>query len=41
MRPVHAGDPTPWSETRLLRLVKEVLRDPARSVPSYGFDLVR
>jgi hypothetical protein len=39
-RPAHVGDPTPWGETRLLRLVKELLRDPARSVPSYGFDLV-
>ncbi|MFE2736238.1 hypothetical protein [Streptomyces sp. NPDC059349] len=39
-RPAHVGDHTPWGETRLLRLVKDVLRDPARSVPSYGFDLV-
>ncbi|MFD1658756.1 hypothetical protein ACFSL4_11170 [Streptomyces caeni] len=39
-RPAHLGGPTPWGETRLLRLVKDVLRDPARTVPSYGFDLV-
>lgn len=39
-RPARVGDPTPWGEARLLRLVKDVLRDPARSVPSYGFDLV-
>ncbi|MET8634294.1 hypothetical protein [Streptomyces sp. NPDC004680] len=39
-RPAYVGDPTSWGETRLLRLIKDVLRDPARSVPSYGFDLV-
>ncbi|MET9082224.1 hypothetical protein ABZX77_10030 [Streptomyces sp. NPDC004237] len=39
-RPARFGDPAPWGEKRLLRLVKDVLRDPARSVPSYGFDLV-
>lgn len=39
-RPARVGAPTPWGEARLLRLVEEVVRDPARSVPSYGFDLV-
>ncbi|WP_406115088.1 hypothetical protein [Streptomyces sp. NBC_01014] len=36
----HVADPMRLSEARLLRLVKDVLRDPARSVPSYGFDLI-
>lgn len=39
-RPAHVGKPALWGETRLLRLVRDVLRDPARAVPSYGFDLV-
>lgn len=39
-RPAHAVGPVPLGEARLLRLVGAVLRDPARSVPSYGFDLV-
>ncbi|MFH8802358.1 hypothetical protein ACH4F6_22565 [Streptomyces sp. NPDC017936] len=39
-RPDRAGDRTPWGEDLLFRLIDEVLRDPARSVPSYGFDLV-
>ncbi|MFR0358438.1 hypothetical protein [Streptomyces sediminimaris] len=39
-RPARVGESMPLGETRLLRLVRDVLRDPARSVPSYGFDLV-
>lgn len=39
-RPVRIGESGPWREARLLQLVREVLRDPARAVPSYGFDLI-
>ncbi|MFI2644211.1 hypothetical protein [Streptomyces sp. NPDC018610] len=39
-RPARIGESGPWSRARLLQLVREVLRDPARAVPSYGFDLV-
>ncbi|MBJ6618289.1 hypothetical protein H4N49_04370 [Streptomyces sp. DHE17-7] len=39
-RPARVGGPRPWSEALLPQLVKDVLRDPARAVPSYGFDLV-
>ncbi len=39
-RPARVGGPRPWSVALLPHLIKDVLRDPARAVPSYGFDLV-
>ncbi|MDX3247313.1 hypothetical protein PV408_37445, partial [Streptomyces sp. ME18-1-4] len=39
-RPAQVGERSPWGESQLLGLIDQVLRDPARSVPSYGFDLV-
>lgn len=35
-----AASVAPWAGRRLSQLAGEMLRDPARSVPSYGFDLV-
>lgn len=38
--PARADGSTRQAEARLLQLVRDGLREPARSVPSYGFDLV-
>ncbi|MEU9320880.1 hypothetical protein [Streptomyces sp. NPDC048295] len=35
-----AASVAPWAGQRLPQLAREALREPARSVPSYGFDLV-